>query len=132
MDHWRQISGALDYKQYQSLKQIITENEELAKAELDKKMEEWAEKNGLTEDYKIFSDIQKEYRNIAEGQAVKSEGTDGDNEMSKIIAQLAKINDDQSISFKEACRRQNALVRETNRETVESLGLQNLINTWCD
>ncbi|KAI6196445.1 hypothetical protein M3Y94_01110900 [Aphelenchoides besseyi] len=89
MDHWRQISGALDYKQYQSLKQIITENEELAKAELDKKMEEWAEKNGLTEDYKIFSDIQKEYRNIAEGQAVKSEGTDGDNEMSKIIAQLA-------------------------------------------
>jgi hypothetical protein len=128
MDHWRQISTALDYKQYRSLRELINQNEETSKAELETKVGEWATQNGLTQDFKIFTDIQKSYRAMA---ATKRDDRPDEHGMSKIIFELAKINDDQSISFKEACRRQNKLVREENPEITQQLGLQNLINDWC-
>jgi hypothetical protein len=45
---------------------------------------------------------------------------------------IQTINEDQTISFKEACRRQNNLVKATPNESVETLGLRNLINPWCE
>ncbi|KAI6184531.1 hypothetical protein M3Y97_00606500 [Aphelenchoides bicaudatus] len=135
MDFWRQMSSTMDAKQYKGLRELISQNVDTPKDELETKVGEWSKTSGLEQDFKIFSDIQREYRKAASQYpgTPNSESVNGsENEMTKIISELASINEEQKISFKEACRRQNKLVKAQPPKNIEALGLQNLINPWCE
>lgn len=47
MDYWRQMSSTLDHKQYKSLHDLVDQNSDTTKSELEEKVGEWAKQNGL-------------------------------------------------------------------------------------
>lgn len=47
MDFWRQMSPAMDHKQYKGLRELISQNEELPRDVLEKKIGEWSKTVGL-------------------------------------------------------------------------------------
>lgn len=53
MDFWRQMSSTMDHKQYKSLHDLINQNTDTKKAELEEKVGEWAKSNGLEVGFKL-------------------------------------------------------------------------------